>query len=91
MQCCRVVICGQVQGVFFREWTVSVARELGVNGWVRNRSDGTVEVKAMGPSHLLDQFTARLQEGSPASRVHAVHVESADAENFHGFARRQTV
>lgn len=91
LQCCRVVISGRVQGVFFREWTVGVARELGLTGWVRNRSDGTVEVVAMGAPHLLDQFTARMQEGSPASRVDAVQVESAAPEDFRGFARRPTV
>ncbi|MBC2665761.1 acylphosphatase [Novosphingobium flavum] len=91
VQCCRVVISGRVQGVFFREWTVGVARELGVTGWVRNCSDGTVEVKAMGAPHLLDQFTARLREGSPASQVTAVQVESPAPEDFRGSSRRQTV
>jgi acylphosphatase len=39
----RVVIHGRVQGVFFRGSTVERARQVGVSGWVRNRSDGTVE------------------------------------------------
>ncbi|MEP6146460.1 MAG: acylphosphatase, partial [Nisaea sp.] len=39
----RVVISGRVQGVWYRGWTVSEASAAGLDGWVRNRSDGTVE------------------------------------------------
>lgn len=91
LQSCRIVISGRVQGVFFREWSAGVARVLGVTGWVRNRSDGAVEVLAMGPAEVLDQFTKRLKEGSPASRVDAVQVESAPPEVLTGFSRRPTV
>lgn len=86
----RFLIAGQVQGVFFREWTVSRAREIGVTGWVRNRRDGRVEVYAAGDCEQLDRFTAELREGSPASRVDAVEIEEAAIEPCHGFVRRQS-
>lgn len=91
LQCRRIIISGYVQGVFFREWTVGVARNLGVTGWVRNRSDGTVEVLAMGAPKSLDRFIALMREGSPASRVDAVHIEDAVPEDLGTFTRRSTV
>lgn len=66
------VVHGRVQGVYFRAWTREQAVELGLRGWVRNRSDGTVEVLAIGASPELDMFEQRLHEGPPASRVDRV-------------------
>lgn len=87
----RVVsIQGHVQGVFFREWAVSQAREIGVAGWVRNRRDGRVEVFVEGEAALVDRFVARLHQGSPASEVTSVSVEPADVVRIQGFTRRQT-
>jgi acylphosphatase len=54
----RVLISGQVQGVAFRAACLRMAREYGVNGWVRNLGDGSVEAVFEGPDpdvqHLLD-------------------------------------
>ena len=86
-----IFVEGHVQGVFFREWTVQRAREMGLSGWVRNRRDGRVEVYAVGERKLLDRLTDRLREGSPASRVDSVHCEDASVERVDGFTRRQTV
>jgi len=84
-------IIGHVQGVFFREWTVKLANRLGVNGWVRNRNDGSVEVYAAGEPEQLDEFVAELREGSPASRVDDVSIEPAELERVAGFMRRSTL
>ena len=46
----RVVIEGRVQGVWFRAWTVEAASGRGLDGWVRNRRDGTVEALFAGPA-----------------------------------------
>lgn len=84
----RFFIEGHVQGVFFREWTVSKAREMGLSGYVRNLSDGRVEVYAIGADTVLDQLAGHLRKGSPASRVTDVNAEPADVEKLHGFSRR---
>ena len=45
----RLAVHGRVQGVFYRGWTVDAAPALGLDGWVRNRRDGSVEILAAGP------------------------------------------
>jgi acylphosphatase len=86
----RIFIAGHVQGVFFREWTVSRAREIGISGWVRNRSDGRVEVYAKGDQKQLDRFVSKLREGSPASKVDSLEIEVTSIERCEGFMRRQS-
>lgn len=86
-----MLVHGHVQGVFFREWTVSRARELGVSGWVRNLREGPVEVYAVGESGAVAKFAKRLREGSPASRVDKVEEREAAVERIEGFTRRQTL
>ncbi len=77
-----------VQGVFFRDATVSRARDLGVLGWVRNADDGTVQVHAEGPAQAVDELVAFLGEGPPAARVEGVEVEPAKVEGHEQFAVR---
>jgi DNA ligase D-like protein (predicted 3'-phosphoesterase) len=84
----RAVVRGTVQGVFFRDATVSRARELGVLGWVRNADDGTVQVHAEGPAQGVDELIAYLEEGPPAARVEGVEVEPAKIEGHEQFAVR---
>ena len=79
-------VSGRVQGVFFRAWTRNQARQLGLGGWVRNVSDGRVEVMAQGPDHVLEAFQRRLGEGPPMSRVDGVDVTYQEADGpFPGF------
>jgi acylphosphatase len=84
-------ITGHVQGVFFREWAVQLANELGITGWVRNRQDGSVEVYAIGQADQIDRFVTQLSLGSPAARVDAIQAEPAELESLSGFVRRATV
>ncbi len=65
----HVVIIGKVQGVWFRAWTRDTAREMGVTGWVRNGTEGTVEAVGQGDKKLLKQFIQRLLDGPPLARV----------------------
>jgi acylphosphatase len=81
---------GRVQGVFFRGWTIEAARVIGVSGWVRNRHDGSVEVYALGEPDLVERFTDRLREGSPASRVDQVDAVEAALQPVDGFSQRPT-
>ncbi len=68
----RYFISGIVQGVGYRYFVVRVARRLGLRGYVRNLSDGRVEVYAEGTPEQLDQLRAYLQEGPPAAVVQRV-------------------
>lgn len=71
----RFLVAGRVQGVFFRAATEARARELELDGWVRNLADGRVEVVARGSAESLVALARWLWQGPPAARVAAVHVE----------------
>jgi len=70
----HVHVTGRVQGVRFRAWTREQAQALGVSGWVRNRSDGSVEGVLSGPSEAVEALIALLHEGPPAAKVKNVRV-----------------
>jgi len=65
----HAIVHGRVQGVSFRYYTVSRARELGLAGYVRNRGDGGVEVVAEGARSGLDRLLSFLRSGPPAAYV----------------------
>lgn len=71
-------ITGRVQGVGFRWWTRRTAEELGLGGSVRNRSDGSVEVKVAGAEESVEALRSRLERGPSAARVEAVEELAAD-------------
>jgi acylphosphatase len=70
----RAVVHGRVQGVFYRDSCRTEARRLGVRGWVRNRSDGTVEVVAEGPRDRVDEFLTWCRQGPSRATVTDVSV-----------------
>ena len=77
---------GRVQGVGFRWFVEREAQTLGLAGWVRNRSDGTVEVLAQGTREQLFALRSKLQEGPRASRVDEVEeVESQVQHDMKSF------
>ena len=87
----RLVVTGKVQGVFYRAWFSDEARALGLEGWVRNRADGSVEAVVQGPPGAVDEIVARAAEGSPASRVEDVRASNdAPEEPLQGFTQRPT-
>lgn len=65
-------ISGRVQGVGFRYFAEHAAHELGLCGYVRNCSDGSVEAYAIGDSAALDEFRVRLARGPRSARVMSV-------------------
>lgn len=81
----RVRVRGRVQGVFFRAWTQSQARELGVHGWVRNCSDGTVEAHLEGDEAAVKALIQRMWEGPPSAEVEDVQVESVERQGCSRF------
>lgn len=63
-------VSGRVQGVFFRKYTQSEAKRLGLVGWVRNTSHGTVQGQAQGPAARVRELQEWLRKiGSPQSRI----------------------
>jgi acylphosphatase len=76
----RCIVAGRVQGVFYRASAAEQARRLGLTGWVRNLSDGTVEVVAAGQREALAELTGWLWCGPRLARVTHVTVEDYDAE-----------
>lgn len=77
----HAIVSGKVQGVGFRAFTERQARDLGLSGWVRNLSDGTVEVTAEGPRSQLKQLVEYLKQGPTAARVDNVDVQWRNATN----------
>ena len=75
-----VIVTGKVQGVWFRRYTQEKARELGVNGWVRNESDGTVTIVAEGNDKLLIKLTKWLEIRSPNANVDTLNVNWGDSK-----------
>ena len=73
-------ITGRVQGVGFRYFVWREAEGLGIDGWVRNCADGTVEAVARGPADILAQLEIRLAEGPRWSRVESVDAGEGPAE-----------
>jgi DNA ligase D-like protein (predicted 3'-phosphoesterase) len=84
----RAVVHGEVQGVGFRDATVSRARELRVTGWVRNGEDGTLLVHAEGPERAVEELEAFLREGPPPARVSDVAIDRIAVEGHEQFAIR---
>jgi acylphosphatase len=85
-----VRIEGRVQGVWFRGWTVEEAGRRGLRGWVRNRSDGTVEALLVGPKTAVAAMVAACHRGPPAARVTAVRKTPAQDDGSEGFRQRPT-
>lgn len=74
----RVLISGQVQGVWYRGWTEQEARRRGLDGWVRNRRDGTVEAVFAGAEPTVAEMIEACREGPPAARVVDLDERPAD-------------
>ena len=77
-------ITGQVQGVFFRRSAKIEAEKLGIVGWVRNESDGSVEIMAQGEKKNVDKFIKWCKKGPPFAKVKKVEVEPH--KDLHDFA-----
>jgi acylphosphatase len=76
----QVTITGRVQGVGYRAWVEHQARNHNLEGWVRNRRDGSVEALFAGPAEIVFELVARCRRGPSTARVEAVADESAGPE-----------
>lgn len=81
----RVVVHGLVQGVWFRESCRRVADEHGVAGWVRNRSDGTVEAVFEGEPHPVSVVVSWCRVGPVRADVTGIDVTEEPPEGLVGF------
>jgi len=64
-----LIITGRVQGVFFRASALEKAQGLSLSGWVKNLSEGSIELVAEGPRYALEQLLEWCRRGPPSARV----------------------
>lgn len=83
----RIKINGKVQGVGFRDWAVARAKALGLDGYVRNRPDGSVEALARGPAPAIRSFIESCRQGPLMAKVSAVEADEVEAMIAPGFKR----
>jgi acylphosphatase len=81
----HVRVTGRVQGVFFRAWTKEKARELDIQGWVRNCADGTVEAHLEGEEAAVRWLIDIMYDGPGGARVDRVDAHEAAVEGFNSF------
>ncbi len=86
----RLMIRGLVQGVGYRWWTEREARRLVLDGWVRNRTDGSVEVLAIGPGDAIDSLAEACRQGPRGAAVASVERQTSDDDGSRGFRSRPT-
>jgi acylphosphatase len=87
----RFRIEGSVQAVGYRNYLIAEATKLGLDGWVRNRSDGTVEALASGPTKAIEAFFVVCAKGPAGSRVANVEMHRAEPPAEKGFRRRSSL
>ena len=86
-------IAGRVQGVGYRYALHAEAQAGGINGWVRNRRDGTVEAVVQGSPQAVEKILAWARLGPPAARVTEVSAQPAQGEfarTYAGFEQLPT-
>lgn len=87
----QVRIEGRVQGVGYRLWTQRVASDFGLEWWVRNRRDGSVEAVFQGTDAAVASMIERCKDGPRGSAVTRVEVLGEGVGVFTGFEVRETV
>jgi acylphosphatase len=83
--CRRVVVRGNVQGVFFRDTTRRLAESRGVAGWVTNRGDGAVEAVFEGKPDAVAALVEFAREGPRGAQVESVEVVDEEPDGMQGF------
>ena len=86
----RLRITGQVQGVGYRLWMTRTAASLGLRGWVRNRTDGSVEALVTGTPEAIAAMIEADRKGPTGARVTDVTVTPDEDDGIVGFATRPT-
>lgn len=81
----HVYVSGHVQGVYYRATTRDTARDLGVDGWVKNLDDGRVEAVFEGPRDDVKSMVEWCHDGSPMASVRDVEVTYEEPSGETGF------
>jgi acylphosphatase len=76
----QVTVRGRVQGVGYRAWLEDRAAACELEGWVRNRRDGSVEALFCGPPRMVSEMVALCRHGPPSAQVESVISETADQD-----------
>jgi len=84
----HAIVHGRVQGVFFRDYTMKQAEMLGLDGWVRNLPDRTVEAVIEGEAERVDAMSDWLHSGSPMATVTSVDITDEEPCGETGFTIR---
>jgi acylphosphatase len=71
---------GRVQGVGFRFYMERKARAIGITGWVRNRTDGSVEALVQGSAEAVEAIIVVARRGPPSAKVTGVRIADADGQ-----------
>jgi acylphosphatase len=87
----NIRIEGDVQGVGFRDFAIREATARKLKGWVRNRTDGSLEAVASGPRTVVESFITACVKGPRGARVTAFNLMPTEAPASLGFMRRPTV
>ena len=86
----NIRIEGQVQGCGFRDFAIREANGRKLKGWVRNRSDGSLEAVAHGPTKDVEEFITVCMKGPHGAQVTAINLQPTDPPQSIGFVRRPT-
>jgi len=84
-------ISGRVQGVWYRGWTRETALSLGLNGWVRNRMDGSVEAIISGDEAPVNELIQACWTGPNSARVDDIILTNSDETVKAGFEQKPTI
>jgi len=87
----RVHVHGFVQGIGFRDFLVMAAQQQNLDGWVRNRSDGSVEALVSGPTKAVEIFVTNATRGPQGAKVSAVDLHNSEPPAEKGFIRRPSL
>ena len=80
-----IIVSGKVQGVGFRYSALKKANELGIKGYIRNKSDGTVYIEIEGEPETLDFFIVWCKNGPSWAQVNDVYYEDIPLSSFVNF------
>jgi acylphosphatase len=78
----HVVIRGRVQGVGYRAWTEYAALKRGLQGWVRNRRDGSVEAVFSGPAEAVAEMIDACRKGPRGARIETIEERAGNADDL---------